>query len=335
MGKTKKNNGNTDWKSQLALVIQTNESFSLRGRSLRHTTQRVRAKGLQRIFKLLRDAGYSVGPFSLGGNHIEFLVHYWTADARAQETLSAHHSRLPMLKEPYSPSYIQQQLSFLRVLCIWIGKRGLVLPAHRYVSDPALVSRATGAMRDRTWYGPDADRNALLGRVIEYDAVVGLQLEVLLAFGLPRRQAVVFCPALAVVPVEALPLGAGTGDYLAFVQPIRGTPGTRVRLTPVRSDEQRDVLERARAAAPVPSMHIGYMRLDLKQNLARFNNVLFRCGVSLRRLDMTAHSKRYEFPDDIFFKLRKLPAPRKGNSHGNDQAIMQAVHIEAARRIER
>jgi hypothetical protein len=334
--KEHKSKSNTGWRKELQhLLKQHNERQSLRGKAVNHRTQKARADGLCRILKLLRDSGYLVGPSSLGGSHIEFLMHYWTADPRAMDGLRVRGSRLPMLQQPFSASYIQQQLSFLRALCAWTGKRGLVLPARRYVDDAALVSRARGASPDRSTVSNQVDRTTMLDKVAQADPVVGLQLDVLLAFGLQRSEAVAFCPTLAEVPPHALPAGAGNGDYLAFVRATRGRPTGRVRLTAIRTDEQRAVFERAKAAAPRPSMHIGRPGLSLKQAKVRFSNVLRRCGVSLHGLGVTAHALRQEFSSDLYFKLRTLPDPMSGGPLRTDPSAMESVYVEVGRQLTR
>ena len=334
--KTKKNGGNRDWKQELQrLLDKHNDMPSLNGKTLNHNTQRARSDRLFYIFTLLRRAGYMVGPFSLGGNHIEFLMHYWTADPRAMETLCLHHKSLPMRQEPFSASYIQQQLSFLRALCEWTGKRGLVLPARRYVRDPALVTSAKHAAHHSADPERTENRRAMLDKVASADPVVGLQLEVLLAFGLQRRDAVVFCPTLAIVPPHALPVGAGEGDYLAFVRPKRGNSRVRVRLVPIHNSERRAVLERALAAAPQSGSHIGRPGLDPKQAKIRFDNVLRRCGVSLTALGVTSCGRRKEFAADISLLLRTMPLKVQRIPLGTDRTAMEAIYLEVARLLTR
>lgn len=334
MAKKTKRTGNPDWKGELQRPIDANNGLhSLRGKVVSHSTRSARAHGLFRMFALLRAAGYLIGPTSLGGRHVEFLVAYWTANPCIKEGLRMRGSKLAMLDTPLSPAYIQQQLSFLRALCEWIGKPGLVLPATSYVDDPTLVSRSTNAERDRTWSGAGVDAEAVLAKVTQADPVVGLQLEVLRAFGLRRKEAVMFCPTLAVVPAHAVPAGASQGNYLAFLRIKRGTKGGRVRFTALRNDYQRQVLERALAAAPHPGMHIGRPGQTLKQALSRFSNVLARTGVSLNDLGVTAHGLRHEFAADLFFELTEIQPPIKGGEVGMNPAAMEAAYRDVAHQL--
>jgi hypothetical protein len=334
MAKNRKFTGNPNWKGELqGLLRKHNEMHAWRNKTIAFSTREARACGLFRIFHLLRDGGYKVGPYSLGGRHIEFLVGYWTADPSIEEGLRSRGSSLAMRAYPESPAYIQQKLSFLRTLCGWVGKPGLVLPAQKYVGDPALVTRSTNAQRDRTWSGSNVDVEAIMTKVTQVDPVVGFQLEVLMAFGLRRKEAVMFSPALAEVPAHALPNGVDAGAYLAFLRVTRGTKGGRLRFTAIRNDKQRQVLERALMVAPKPGMHIGRPGLSLKQALTRISNVLRRCGVTKRDLGVTAHGLRHEFAADLYFELTELQAPIKGGPVDLDPAVMRGAYLEVAHQL--
>jgi integrase len=218
-------------------------------------------------------------------------------------------------------------------LCIWIGKPGLVLPATRYVNDPALVKRTTNATRDRTWSNAQVDTRDVIERVTKVDAWVGLQLEVLTAFGLRRKEAVMFSPALAVVPRAALPIDSPAGNFLWFLRVKRGSKGGRLRFTAIRNEYQRDVLARALEIAPRPGMHIGQPGQSLEQALTRFSNVLRRCGVNKRDLGVTAHGLRHEFAADLYYELAEVPAPIKGGPAGADVPGLIAAYLEVARQL--
>jgi hypothetical protein len=236
---------------------------------------------------------------------------------------------------PLSGAYIQQQLSFLRTLSAWIGKPGLVKPARSYVSDSALLVCASHATLEKTDHLRQVDRQAMLDRVASVDPRVGLQLEVMLAYAVPCREAIEFCPSLAQIPRHIL-LDAGiAGDWLAFVRYKRGTPRMHVRLVAIRSDEQRVVIERARDVAPDPGTNICSPPLALKQAETRFRNVLRRSGVSLQRLGVTASERQRVLAADVHFELRSMPAPSGKRTPGTDSAVMEAVHAEVARQLER
>jgi hypothetical protein len=85
---------------------------------------------------------------------------------------------------------------------------------------------------------------ALLAQVKAYDPYVGVQLKVMQAFGLRRKDAVMFSPHLAQVPLAHLPLahvppGEGPARYLSFLRIKRGTKGGRLRYTAIRTAKGR------------------------------------------------------------------------------------------------
>lgn len=334
MSKTNRSASKQDWKAELQhLLKEHNGRHLVRGKALSFRTQDSRAHRLFGMLELLRAAGFKIGPWSLSGRHVEFLMRYWTADERIADELRKRGSMLQPRATPFSAAYIQQQMSFLRALAAWIGKAGLVLPARRYVSDQGLVSRASNAVRDRTWSGAEVDRDEVIARVTRADPIVGLQLEVLLAFGLRRKEAVMFSPALCEVPWNALPVGVESRDYLAFLRIKRGTKGGRLRYTAIRNEYQRQVLARSLRVAPRPGMHIGKPGLTLKQSLTRFSNVLRRCGVSHRELGVTAHGLRHEFAADLFYELAEVPAPIKGRPAALDRQTVMDAYLEVARQL--
>lgn len=238
-----------DWKAALqALINANNARHAKKDKYVSHHTREERAQGLFRSFRLLRAMGFRLAPGNLAGRHIEWLMRYWTADPALGQQLAAHGplKKLQLREKPYSPAYIQQQLSFLRVFSGWIGKPGLVLPASRYVNDVSLVSRTICATADRSWDAHNVDFNAVLAEVGAVDPRVALQLEVMRAFGLRKKEAVMFSPSGAEVPAHALPASPEPGPFLMFIRIKRGTKGGRLRFTAVRTPEQQRALARAR-----------------------------------------------------------------------------------------
>lgn len=336
MTKSNKSGAAQDWRKELSQLLDKHDGMaSLSGKIVNHKTRKARAGAYRRMFTLLRQAGFKIGPLSLGGKHVEFLMQYWTADPRALEGLRTRNSKLEMLEAPYSPSYILQQTSFLRTICEWTGKLGLVMPARRYVSDPALVSCTAPNLLSLADPSRYLDRIVVLRSVTRADPLVGLQLELLLAFGLKRREAVAFCPTLAEVPPHALPAGAKPGDYIAIVRVIRGTPSGHVRLIPLRNAQQRELFDRAKAAAAEVGALVSDSDRSVKQATTRFTNVLRRNGVTLRRLGVTPHWAKHEFAADIYLNLRVLPRSGQMVPLGSDKEMMDAVYDEVARRLER
>lgn len=320
------------WKRQLQDLIDTNnERHSTRGKSVGHKTQNERAASLFRSFKRLREMGFKIeDPAHLGGRHIEALMRDWTADPTLKVELASHGVRYEPRDEPLSPAYIQQQLSFLRVFSEWIGKPGLVLPADAYVARH-LVTRQTTAQRDRSWTGNAVDPTEVLEQVASRCPRTALILEVMLAFGLRRKEAVMFVPTLAEVPAHALPASLDPGPYLAFLRIKRGTKGGRLRYTAIRHPSQERALARALEVAPNGG-HIGYPGLSLKQALRRFSNTLYRAGVNMKTLGVTGHGLRHQFATDLYVELAEVAPPVRGGGPVAAET-MRAAYLTVAEQL--
>lgn len=325
-----------DWKGALQAIINANNAFhAKKDKYVSHHTREERAQGLFRSFRLLRAMGFRLAPGNLGGRHIEWLMRYWTADPTLGQQLATHGllKKLQLRENAYSPAYIQQQLSFLRVFSGWIGKPGLVRPAHRYVNDVSLVSRKICATADRSWDAHNVDFNAVLAKVGAVDPRVALQLEVMRAFGLRRKEAIMFSPSAAEVPANALPSSLKPVPFLMFIRIKRGTKGGRLRFTAVRTPEQQRALARAQECAPAKGSHIGPPGLSLEQALRRFSNVLHRAGVNRKVMDITPHGLRHQFAADLFVELTDMPPPIRGEEVSLSAEVLREAYLEVARQL--
>ncbi len=324
---------NRNWKRKLqAILDEHNYRHGVRHKSVSHSTASARAHALFRCFILLRHLGFTPDPKNLDGNHIKVLAQFWTADPVLAPLCLRHGVALP--DRPYSAAYIQQQLSFLRVFASWIGKPGMVLAAERYVADPALVSRTYTASTDKSWAGNHVSADEAIAAVARIDEHVATQLNLMLHFGLRRKEAVMFCPHAALVPAHAIPASHPVSDqYVAFLRVKRGTKGGRLRFTAVRTDGQRRALELALRLAPYPSSHVGRPGLTLKQSLDRFDNVMRKAGISMKRLGVTPHGLRHQFAGDLFFDVTQLQAPVRGGGVLADPDVLKAAYLEVARQL--
>lgn len=324
---------NTQWRSELAALIAAhNDMHALRPKTISHRTRQARAQGLFRMFGLLRRLGFCPAPGNLSARHVQALVDHWTGapvSGADNAVDSSHADPVPM-----SAAYIQQQLSFLRVFARWIGKPGLVRPALHYVDDRALVARAYSAGRDKGWRGNGVEPSVVFAAVERIDRHVGVQLRLMHAFGLRRKEAVMFDPRVALVPAHALPASAmDGGEYLAFLRVKRGTKGGRLRYTAVRTEAQHDALSAARDLARRGAGHIGRPGLSLRQSLDLFSNVVRLAGVTRRALGITAHGLRHQFAADLYFDLAQVTAPVQGGGGQIGPAAMRDAYRQVARQL--
>lgn len=318
---------NQDWRRQLAAIIdQHNEMHAFRHKPISHNTRAARRQALFRMFELLRYLGYKAAPDHLGDRHVKALVRYWCAEP-VEGCVPARH-------QPCSAAYIQQQLSILRVYAGWIGKAGMVREAEVYADNPFMVTRQYVAQHDHSWAAKGIDPAELIKQVVRIDPYVGMQLRLMLAFGMRRKEAVMFAPQVAEVPVFALPVDHPSAlCFLSFLSIKRGTKGGRLRYTAVRSDEQLQVLDEVKELARTRHGHIGNPELSLKQALDRFSNVVRSTGMTRKELGVTAHGLRHQFANDLYFDLAHVLSPVRGGDPAFDPEVRRDAYRQVAEQL--
>jgi len=325
---------NSNWKRSLQDKInEHNRQHGSKPKGVSNKTMHERACSLFRSFTLLRRLGYQIDPANLGGRHIQMLVDYWTGNARIADR--CRQRGVEMLERPHSTPYIEQQLSFLRVYAdTWIGKPGMVHPLANYVDDPARFKRSYAAKEDRSWEGNAVNFQRVIEKVAVIDERVAAQLALVLAFGLRRKEAVMFMPHSAVVPSESVPVSQHASDrYAVFLRVERGTKGGRLRFVAIRNDDQRKALDHSLQFAAHPSSHLGHPGLSLKQSLKRFDNVMQKAGVTKKQLGVTAHGLRHQFAQEFHVELTDVQAPVRGGDVCADPETLKAALLEIARQL--
>lgn len=245
-------------------------------KTVSHKTRQERAQFLQRFFRDLKEkAGFKTvpDPRNLGQKHIHAMVQVWQ-------------------QERLAPATIQTYLSFLRGLAMWMGKHGFVRKPDHYGLSLEEYQRHEYARRDKGWSAQGIDIDTLIAKVCEYDLYVGASLRLIQAMGLRRKESVQFRPFESVVPFEAtgLPSDKKTADR--YVR-IKGKGG-RVRHIPLDHPARLAAVEFAQGVVASLDAHMGNPTHDLKQNLRRFDYVLEKFGVTVRRLGVTGHGLRHE-----------------------------------------
>ena len=325
---------NSNWKRKLQDKInEHNRQHGSKPKGVSNKTMHERACSLFRSFTLLRRLGYQIDPAQLAGRHIQMLVDYWTCNARIVDR--CRQRGVAMLERPHSTGYIEQQLSFLRVYADgWIGKPGMVHPLADYVEDAARFKRSYAAKQDRSWEGNGVEFTSIVETVAAIDPRVAAQLALLLAFGLRRKEAVMFMPHSAVVPSVSVPMSQHASDrYAVFLRVQRGTKGGRLRFVAIRNDDQRSALDLALQFAPHPSSHLGHPGLTLKQSLKRFDNVMQKAGISRKQLGVTAHGLRHQFAQEFHVELTDVQAPVRGGDVCANPETLKAALLEIARQL--
>jgi hypothetical protein len=326
---------NSQWKSELSAIIRANNGgHAVRDKDISFNTQQARRQGLFRIFALLRTMGFRMAPRNLTARHIEALMAYWTARPVSAAESPAGGFRPEWPKVPYSAAYVQQQMSFLRVYARWIKKDGLVRAAESYVDNPELIRRSYCATVDKGWERHGVDVSQKIAQVRAFDRHVAAQLQMMIAFGLRRKEAVMFNPHAAEVPAHALPAGYPPSErYVSFLRIKRGTKGGRLRFAAVRSDDQREALNEACALAHGPRGHIGRPGLTLKQSLDLFSNVVRQVGLTKKELGVTPHGLRHQFAGDLYFDIAHVRAPVQDGAPLINAAAMKDAYRQVAQQL--
>src|SRR5262245_62909320 len=119
----------------------------------------------------------------------------------------------------------------------------MIQESGAYVSDPARLRRTYVALYDRSWSAAGLDAGAIVQAVFAHDPHCGAMLDLMLAFGLRVKEALMLRPHLAVVAASATGLPSPRAEW--YLEVVRGTKGGRRRFVPIDSEAKRKALERA------------------------------------------------------------------------------------------
>lgn len=268
------------WQDKLNGIIREHwTKHANKDKQVGHETMDMRREVIFLCFSQLHSLGYKLEePLNLQGRHVKALVNYWES-------------------KDMSPSTIQIRLSILRRFSEWIGKKGMILGTENYVSSPEKSRRSYSAKVDKSWSGKKIDFNQIFEQVRKEDRHVAIQLRLMLAFGLRRKEAIMFRPFRAHI-----------GNTIAL-DAQSGTKGGKARIIPIENEMQKTVLADAKAIAKVPTGHVGHPQLTLEQSIKRFENILAKCGITKETMGVTSHGLRHQFLNDYYERIAGAPSP--------------------------
>lgn len=249
------------------LITLFNGQHTALEKTVSHKTRYERAAFLRRFFRDLKaKAGFKTvpDPRRLRQKHLRAMTGVWASEGLA-------------------PATIQTYLSFLRGLASWLGKPGLVRAPAFYGLMDADYQRHENAARDHSWSAQGVVAEAVIEQVRTFDPHVGAQLEMILAFGLRRKESVMCRPYAHALEHAAL------GLCLKVIG-----KGGRLRWIPVDSPVRQAALERARQLVIHTDSPLGALGRDLRQNLRRFDYVMARFGLTAALRGVTAHGLRHQ-----------------------------------------
>ncbi|HNK53797.1 MAG TPA: integrase domain-containing protein, partial [Ottowia sp.] len=190
-----------------------NMEHTARAKSVSFKTRYERANFLRHFFRELESRGgfkKAPDPRNLGQRHIQAAVDLWRKDG-------------------LKPSTIQTYLSFLRGLASWLSKPGFIRPPAYYGLELAEYQRSGINERDKSWSAQGVDVDGLIDKVAAFDPYVGGMLRLIRAFGLRKREAIMFRPNECVVNFAdtGLPLAEKQGEEYVWIR--QGAKGGRPR----------------------------------------------------------------------------------------------------------
>ncbi len=289
-------------RDSLQRIITSNIKSNVDGSVSSHATRKKYANGLHQSFRDLEALGFKLTDAkNLKGKHLVALGKHLEQQAIAGKL---------------KPSTIQGRFSMLRVFAHWIGKDGMVEATQQYV-DLALVQRSSVCTHDHSWPAQGVNVAAKLEEVSQRDERVGLQLRLELESGLRGKEAMMLRPYLA--------------DKGAYLDVSIGTKGGRPRAVPIKSAEQRALLDEAKAFAATKDSSTSDPTKTLGQCKNHYYYVLRSCGIT-RKNGLTAHGLRHAYAHTRYKELSGQDSPVRGGKLVNREDD-RAARIQVAEEL--
>ena len=252
---------------QIALVLAAHGHRRLDGLPASVRTHAARAEVLFLAFRQLREVlGFRLRTVRrFEAYHWRALVRYWLRDGIASSTMN-------------------MRLSALRIFAAWLGKPGLVPEAtelERLGFASGTARRRSYAVADRSWSGK-IDLEAKFHQAEAIDLRSGLILRLEHAFGLRRKEAVRYHPHRG-----------DRGDAIL----VLGAKGGQLRWVPIRTPEQRALMDRCKALIPQGDA-MGGKALGLVAGYKKVGRVVELIGATKKGLGVTQHGLRQEYIND-------------------------------------
>jgi integrase len=239
---------------------------------------------------------------------------YKRADPRELTARHVSHMARRWVQRGLSTATIHNYLSFLRSFAAWIGKPGLVREPAFYVGKASPhAHRSFVAQHDHSWTAKNIDIAAKIDEVIAFDPHVGTQLAFCHLFGLRPKEARHLRLDEAIIDRTQADArdAAAFPEAQNFVRISRGSKGGRRRDIPIATDDQRQLIDRARALCPSGTA-LGAPALTAMQAQSRFYYVVRKFGISKRALGIVPHGLRHQRVNDQFTSDTGAPSAVRG-----------------------
>jgi integrase len=280
----------------------------------RESADKTRQDMSEHLFKAVRElkeVGMPIRNVSeLDSKHVMALIKKWEATPLEWKTIEVRVSSL------------RRVLDFLNKPNI-IPKRGAF---HKWLDENGVTVHHSRKSRDsetsKAWTAHGVDPQEVMDRVNEGDPLIGLLMELQLAFGLRKQES-----------YKLEPRSSDEGMRLYIWQGAKGGRARPIDFDddPMIAEWQRDLLERAKVfALKHPQRRLSVPGLTDDQMNSRFNNVMIKYGVTQKELGVTAHGLRHEFAARRFSAASGLPPQNVGTVPASVY-VEQKENVKAAR----
>ncbi len=272
-----------DWKRQLQILLEVSgRQHLLRDKTVGRATKKARAEISFQAFKTLHRAGLHIkNVLNFSQRHMQALADNWREGALAAATL-------------------QTRFSVMRWFAASTGKNGMIKDAVDYGIPAESIKRSYVTTIDKSWSAhDDISFQDLIAQIYAKDPWVAMRLELQEAFGLRIQEATLMQPLVS--------------DGGAVLRLEHGTKGGRSRFVPIRTEKQRDVLNRAKAMARMSENgNLIPGGKKLAQALARSYYVCGLFGITKSQLEITPHGLRAAYANDRYQELSGMPSAVRG-----------------------
>lgn len=188
-------------------------------------------------------------------------------------------------REGLSSSTLTNRYTVIRRLFAWAGKTPVPL-LRDMLQDRDRARRTFVATEPKDWESSGVDFEALASEVESTCRYTAMQLRLERAFGL-RSQ-------------EALSLRPAESDQHGVLVVTRGTKGGKGRVVPIRTQAQRDLLDRAKEMANRRTGLLQRYGLTPAQARAHYYYVLRKHGITRGDLGVTPHGLRHGYAHERY-----------------------------------
>ena len=279
-------------KQQIQVLVDelANVHLQKQNRRLGNGTVKARAYVCHQFLETVRLAGFAIkNILNIDQRHIASAVASWVEAGLAAST-------------------IQTRMSILRWLAAAVGKKGLIMDPSYYGVGETAISRVYVAQNDKSWSAHDVLSAEKVTEAMAIDPWVGHQLDLMRVFGLRINESIMLRPHIA--------------DQGNMLRVEEGTKGGRTRNVPIRSDEQRRVLDSAKVLASRSSR--GSMCPPSLKVAQAKNRIYYvagkRLGIRKADLGVTPHGLRHEYANDLYEEVSGIPSAVRGGSSILDRA---------------